>query len=308
MAMLDRLTRELRLLRRLPGPLGDAKLVETPAILKGLGGGDAEVALNRLLLLQRQQQADHEVTAAFASIGYGATGDTVLERLDDYASSRYVDARTVRRWSDAGITKLAALILTAAPWIDPQVELRIDISDEGGTCSLRFTVPRHIGMRLPELSVDNAPLELTWTQLPAPETEPARYQSDDTPIAIEAISGCQLRLEWRGEVVPTFISEVISTPAWACRTSLTLHAMTVAVRPHRSPAEHNRTTPSSTSWNSNGPLTGTAGWHAIERVERTGSSGIGNRVGRALGLASILPPNDEPERYPAQLLAQWSVR
>ncbi|SDB87237.1 hypothetical protein GA0111570_105310 [Raineyella antarctica] len=205
MAMEPILEEELRRLRKMPGPLSDTKLLETPGILLGLGRGDPETAMNRLLLLSRQADDDPEIQAAFASFGWGADGDTVLARLQDYAALCGVDARTTRRWSDAGITKLVQLILTAAPWIDPKLGARFHDDDaEGLTLSMRFAVPLHIGMRLPALYENGVTRDITWK----------RYKQDDrqyyylaTPIRLLLQAPLNLRLEWRGEAKPSMLVE-----------------------------------------------------------------------------------------------------
>ena len=141
MALRDTIAEELRTLRRLSGPLDSTKLVHTPHILKGLGGGDADVAALRLLAMRSEHEEDRDIVAAKASIGYGSESETVLDRLTDHGAQHYVDARTVRRWSDNGIQKLATLILTKGPWIDPSIELAITISATYATADLNLKVP-----------------------------------------------------------------------------------------------------------------------------------------------------------------------
>lgn len=225
--MIRRLEAELRLLRRLSGSLHAGKLVETPALLKGLGGGDAELAMHRLLLLRRQHDRDPKVAAAFAAMGYGADGETVLERLESYAASQFVDARTVRRWSDAGIETLAAIILTAAPWIDPKILLSMILEDDVLVCRLEFTVPQFIGMRLPELRINETATEVPWRRVERPaESDYSRAATLD-PQRLRSQTAIHLR--WRGEIVPTYIVDVIAEPAWRVRSFLRLNALELSI-------------------------------------------------------------------------------
>ena len=78
--------------RRLPGPLDSTKMVHTPHILKGLGGGDADVAALRLLAMRSEHEEDRDIVAAMASVGYGAEGETVLDRLTAVLSSMLTHA------------------------------------------------------------------------------------------------------------------------------------------------------------------------------------------------------------------------
>lgn len=194
-------------MRRLPGALDDHKITLAPAILKGLGGDDPEQALNRLLLLQRQFEQDPEIVAAFATIGFGASGDTVLERLDDYARRQFVDARTVRRWSDAGIRKLARLITGAAPWIDPQIEMRLRQQPQPGhpylTAQITVGAPLHVAMHEPTFSVDGQPQELEWREVGLRGRHHLR-QSLAVPLPCEPGIDLALRLAWRGDLAASY--------------------------------------------------------------------------------------------------------
>lgn len=220
---------ELRLLRRLPGALTDTKLVRTPALLKGLGNGDVEVAMNRLLLLRRSNDGDDDVAVAFASIGFGAEGTTVLERLENIASDQYVDARTVRRRSDNGLKKLAALVLGVGPWIDPQIELVLSISDSQLVAATRFRVPLHIDMHMPRMLCDGDDIGLDWTRVAAPKGDPDRHRAE--PITVQLVSGAthSIDLHWRGELCPTFITDVRRLDGWSCRSRLRLWSLRVTL-------------------------------------------------------------------------------
>lgn len=227
MALAGTIANELRLLRRLPGPLDDAKLVHAPHILKGLGGGDTAIALNRLLLIRNRHQTDRDVVAALATIGYGADGDTVLDRLSAYGVDRYVDARTVRRWSDAGIAKLAALILTDAPWFDPQIELKLDADEQRVVLAVRFQVPSALGMRLPTLEVEATAITMALTKVAA-DDDGTRYTAE--PVTVDYHRDrVEAFLRWRGEIVPIYVLESSSTPKVAVRSSLSLYALNVLV-------------------------------------------------------------------------------
>ena len=195
-------------------------------LLKGLGNGHAEIAMNRLLLLRRSNQDDAEIVAAFASIGFDTDGATVLERLDNIAVTHYVDARTVRRWSDAGLSKLALLVLGVGPWIDPQIELVLYVEPERAICTARATIPLHIGMYPPKLSFDDTEVDLKWKRVEAPAGEPERYRAD--PVEFSLAEGSHLaHLEWRGEISPTYIAEARRLDGWGFRVSHHVRALRV---------------------------------------------------------------------------------
>lgn len=87
--------------------------------MRALGDGDADVALERLISLVDEYGEDRDIAAAMVSIGWDSSGASALERLNEFGSLHDVDQRTVRRRSDAGIHKLAVLLVGADPRLQP---------------------------------------------------------------------------------------------------------------------------------------------------------------------------------------------
>lgn len=230
MALRDTIAEELRTLRRLSGPLDSTKMVHTPHILKGLGGGDADVAALRLLAMRSEHEEDRDIVAAMASIGYGSESETVLDRLTDHGAQHYVDARTVRRWSDNGIQKLATLILTKGPWIDPSIELAITISATYATADLNLKVPRNIGMAKPELTINHNEIDIDLTRS---KRDPSADWYRTESFRVELIDGdpvLHARLAWRGEKVPVFVCTANDIGGRSVSSYLSLFGLEVRVR------------------------------------------------------------------------------
>jgi hypothetical protein len=221
---------ELRLLRRLPGRFTDVKLSRAPLICTGLGGGDVEAAMSRLLLVRARHADDEEIAAAFASIGLGADGDTVLDRLTDYGEASFVDARTVRRWSDAGIAKLAPLLVGEAPWVDPRIGLRVSIEGDELLCRVEFVVPEQIGMNRPQFVVNGDHHDLIYQRVPADASAyAARYRCETVRVALGGVERVELVLRWTGEITASYVFETKDMGVWRTHCRLRLREMAVAV-------------------------------------------------------------------------------
>jgi len=230
MALRDTIAEELRTLRRLPGPLDSTKMVHTPHILKGLGGGDADVAALRLLAMRSEHEEDRDIVAAMASIGYGSEGETVLDRLTGYGVEQYVDARTVRRWSDNGIQKLATLILTKGPWIDPRIEFGITIDATYATVVLNLKIPRNIRMAKPELTVNHNEIDIDLTRSKR-DASADWYRTDSFRVElIDDDPVLHARLAWRGEKVPVFVCTAHESGGRSVSAYLSLFGLEVRVR------------------------------------------------------------------------------
>ncbi|MFG1914104.1 hypothetical protein [Micromonospora sp. NPDC048898] len=221
---------ELRLLRRLPGQFTDVKLARAPFICKGLGGGDVGAAMNRLLLVHARHKNDAEITAAFASIGLGADGDTVLDRLTDYGEANFVDGRTVRRWSDAGIAKLAPLLVGEAPWVDPRIGLRLSVEADDLVCAIEFVVPEQIGMNRPQLLVNGEPHDLIYQRASADTTAYAtRYRCKSVRVGLSKAERIELVLRWTGEIMASYVFETKDMGVWRTSCRLRFEQMMVVV-------------------------------------------------------------------------------
>ena len=232
MVLRDVIADELRALRKQPGPLDEAKMLSAPAIVKGLGGDRPDVALNRVLLLVRRNRDDQDILAAIASMGaLGNDRESVQDRLSDYALRDGTDARTVRRRSDRGITKLAAMILTESPWIDPRVFLILRLDEEGIEVRVQFDAPKSIGMRLPTLTIDDDDVELTFGKV-VDDGQKVVYQTQKVRIPATSLSNppLQFNVDCRGEVPPTLAADVeIQSGKWKFVTYTRLQGLTARI-------------------------------------------------------------------------------
>jgi hypothetical protein len=208
----DTLVAELKLLRKRPGPLTATKLIKTPMILKGLGGGNADEALSRLGQMAAKP-ADVEEAAAFATLGFEAEGETVLARLDAIATRHFVDQRTVRRWSDAGIDRLAQRIISASPWLEPRLRIHLDLDADSVTLFLEALGPRHVQMYEPQLTLGEEQATLDWTTT---STDADAVIRRSQPVAIDwATTGVvELSCRWRGNLEAAYwVNAAMSVPA-----------------------------------------------------------------------------------------------
>lgn len=198
MGIRETLISELRLLRRAPGPLDDAKLTLSKAILKGLGGGDASLALARLERVRQLNESDRDVSAAFASFGYDSVGDSVLARLEEFAALNFVDARTARRWSDAGIAKLAGLIVSADPWRQPVAALNLlAYSTETQLLDVRLRLrgQPNVAMFEPKVEIDREAVPIAWM----PRQPGLTVESEAIAVHLEE-EVAVLSFQWRGDL------------------------------------------------------------------------------------------------------------
>lgn len=219
---------ELRKLRKLPGRLDAAKLTNARMLIKGFGGDDPDVALERLLNLVNENRGDREIQAAMASFGWGVDGETVLERLEQIASSYFVDTRTVRRWTDAGILRLSLLVLGRSPWVQPRIQQIISASPLGIVLTVRVAVPRSLWMNAPLLRVRGEALDLGIPPMQEASDQLNR-SSPKVQLAI-GIEPVQLRLQWTGEKQASYESVVQGGMGLEVSSRIVFHEMITYVQ------------------------------------------------------------------------------
>lgn len=198
-----RIVGELRELRRQVGPLDAVKLTHAGAILSGLGGDDPDVALTRLTDLAAEHADDRDIEAAMVSIGWGATATAALDRLSEFAVQQYVDPRTVRRWSDAGITKLALLIIGTALWIQPRARQILTQDGDQISYGLDLRIPPGLRMDTPHLRVQKQEIEIGMPEIVVSDTK-QRIASKLEPITTLDELPLTVELMWRGEKYPVY--------------------------------------------------------------------------------------------------------
>lgn len=223
----QRVASELRALRKRPGPLDAAKLTSAPAIIRAFGGGDPNTALIRLIDIGREF-GDREIDAALGSMGHGLESVPLLDRLSEYGERHFVDARTVRRWSDSGIQKLAQLVIGRSPWVQPRLRQILIADDRGVKLALDLRVPANLRMHAPEVSVNGRPLEIAMPPVQHVASG-QRLQSGLEDLAAVADLPLDLRLRWYGEKYPVYISTTCGNPAVIFSSRITYMEMRTSV-------------------------------------------------------------------------------
>ncbi len=227
---------ELRTLRREFGVLSAAKLSSARMIVVGLGGGNEEDALTRLLAIAEEHH-DIQVESAMASFGHGVSGAAVLERLDEFAARHFVDARTVRRWSDAGIRKLTYLIVGSSPWLQPRARLIFWSKDGQTFLRVVDAAPPGVWMHEPELWLgdERVPLEIeAFTSAPEKQTRRSRnYRVVEEGPDLQSL---RFKLKWSGKKPAQFETLVKPPLYFQIRSWVSFRELIVyLVRPGNSP-------------------------------------------------------------------------
>ena len=116
------------------------------------------------------------IARTMGSISWDSSGANVLDRLNEFGSLHDVDQRTVRRWSDAGINKLAVLLVGADPWLQPRAILVLSSAGSVVQLQLELRVPPNMLMGRPILRIDGRDIAV---DLPVVElsSEEQRYRS-----------------------------------------------------------------------------------------------------------------------------------
>lgn len=225
----QRITAELRELRKAPGCLDDVKLTGALAVTKGLGGDDPEIALGRLVGIAAEQTSDREIQAAMASFGWGVQSEASLDRLAEFSERHFVDPRTVRRWSDAGILKLTQLIVGKSPWIQPRAVQRLSESTSEIFFSLELLLPSNVWMNKPTLSVNDQLVELDIPSLEQGERE-QRFRSSTVPLGSFGDLPIEINIRWGGERYAAFDAITQGNARLTVRSRLVLHSLRTTLK------------------------------------------------------------------------------
>lgn len=197
------IARELAQLRKLSGPLDAAKLTRARMLVKAFGGDDPVIALERLVNLAREHAEDREIDAAMSSFGWNVAAETSLGRLAEYSERHFVDPRTVRRWADAGIVKLAVLAVGTGPWIQPRGRQLLEIENGVVKLALDLHTPPNIWMGAPEMWVNDHPVDVGLGPM-ASMPEQSRSRTHFAEIAGLSDLPLELRFRWTGEKLPVY--------------------------------------------------------------------------------------------------------
>lgn len=212
---------ELLTARRSRNGLSPVSMANCPTMNRLLGDGDPVVAFGRLQhrILETLDTGDdvRAIEAAAYSLGLGSAAETHLDRLVEFGSTYGYEARQVRRYSDLGIQQLARLI--TSNWIlhvVPTLEVfAAQQSDASLAIRLRTTRQNLIDMsRVESVRVDPGG-ERTHVEVEMSEEMPsgrAVVQTLLKPLILAAAEPGMprhLRFEWKGEVWPRFVMNVI---------------------------------------------------------------------------------------------------
>lgn len=224
-----RLVTELRALRREAGYLTSTKILSARVLVNALGGSDPDLAFDRFIAFGDEHAEDRDVQAALASVGWDVQAEAALDRLSEFGNRYDVDPRTVRRWSDAGIEKLAAALVGKSPWIQPKARLLIVGDETEVRASLELRIPPEIWMGVPELDVDGRPVALDMPTFKPNEKE-RRYRSEFQQLATLETLPVKLRLTWSGEKQPVYEVLLESSPGLVLSAVIMIQSLHCRVR------------------------------------------------------------------------------
>lgn len=194
-----------------------------PTICGLLGGGDAALAYNVLV----QQCLDKvgadwsmEIEAAIASLGLSNDKQTVLARLEEFASTWYLDQRQARRYSDQGLISMAKLIATTwAVYSAPVIAVYVATGAANGGDGAR----PHAHIRINHLAFLNMqPVQVAIDGEDRQVLEPINCATDE---AIQLVTYPQvpfttlLDIFWFGELWPKW-EVTLSTESTAMRVEI----------------------------------------------------------------------------------------
>ena len=211
---------ELLAARRSRHGLSAISMANYPTMRRLLGDGDPLIAFQRLQhrILESLDTGDdvRAIEAAAYSLGLGSAGETHLDRLADFGTEYGYEVRQVRRYSDLGIQQLSRLI--TSNWIVHSVPTLEVFATQQTNASflitLKATRPNLIDMSAVEpVEIDHAG---NRAQVDAELLEEAS-QADVVQIlkkpfvlaAAQPRKPRHLRFEWRGEIWPRFVMNVV---------------------------------------------------------------------------------------------------
>jgi hypothetical protein len=206
---------ELRALRRSKHPLSIEQIAGARRLVEFAGNGSAEQAHGVLLDLLDQQQflGETDVVTYFATCGIGAQGDSLNNRLKDYAAAHYLDERTVLRHSDAGADKLSTIVRDLSLLARPLGRINLVQHQDAVTCQILIRLPKHSKYRRPNVYLNGSSQKLDgldWSLADAPD-------DPDWLVAAETLPEAPLRVTNKtGRYTPIWSVAVYwLMPVWA---------------------------------------------------------------------------------------------
>ncbi|MCS4275141.1 hypothetical protein M2390_000299 [Mycetocola sp. BIGb0189] len=199
---------ELRGLRKLRGGITVEAISHMNVICQLLGAGDPYVAYTKLQHEVLASNLDISIKAAAASLGFSSSGQSHLDRLNEFAAEAGLEQRQVRRHSDRGIAVLATLI--SSNWAVetvPQLTAIIEyVAGAGWRIHLRTQRLHVVEMSEPEVTVmvgsTHDEYEMKWIH---GDRRSWRYGHTSTPLNVrETSEDVSVVVVWRGELWPKF--------------------------------------------------------------------------------------------------------
>lgn len=242
--LVERIHAELLAVRKRPAGLSPTGMAALPTVVALLGDGDPLVAFTQLQdhILRTIADADDSlpIQAAAYSLGLASTSSTHLGRLTDFGAEYGFEARQARRHSDVGLQRLAHLI--ASSWtVQTTPQCRITLTGQPGgylTLVVQCTWPWFVDMH--PLAISQMCTDGRWTfwqPQPAftPPADPIAQpgvvwlSSQLTqPLRLRRVTSAAcaspgvargtahqvraIRLHWRGEIWPQFVTTMTDLP------------------------------------------------------------------------------------------------
>lgn len=215
----EELHKELRSLRRGPGPLSQQRLSGLYQLMDFVGHGSMEQAFDVLMNLAtvHDDGDDGTIRAFFESSGMNTPGDNLDQRLGECARKRFVTERTILRRSDRGAVQLSEIIRDGYLYDRPLGNVyAAQVEDETRSLfsvGIAIEVPEGMSYRRPKVFVDgemqDLPFALGESKLPdmlrAYETLNVPLDlskpDDDEPIAT-------IDIHW---IMPVWVSWMLGT-------------------------------------------------------------------------------------------------
>jgi hypothetical protein len=197
---------ELQRVRKGEG-LNLATMAACPTLCRLLGQGDPVLAIQTLTANLKAYGADRDIEAALAALGMTIRRATLLDRLSEFGEAFQVDQRTVRRWADSGMSKLA--VLAVKTWIirPPRLEIRTRLQGTGAVLLLRRRVPINYQMADDPTIVVHYEGESYRESLPFGEPtvdDNVEVRTTNLGMQLNTNVPIQVEIQWMGEVWPEF--------------------------------------------------------------------------------------------------------
>jgi hypothetical protein len=212
--LVEKVLEELRAIRKTADGLSLASLSQHPVLCAVLGDGDPAIALNNLK--HRILTADFDLSIAAVSASLGLTSDqrTHLGRLEEFGAEHNYDQRQVRRYSDAGLERLATLIATN--WTAPNTVPRLKVTAVQTAANTFSFFPRW----QQQIFVEMQPVSITVydgrTEQPTRFTVEERQEahwikrscSGGIPITVRHAE-VSAEFVWKGELWPKYTVQIV---------------------------------------------------------------------------------------------------